>query len=171
MSPLNFIDPSAKIGARSNVWHFSIVLQDVEIGEDVSIGSRCEIGRGCRIGNGTRIGSGVFLPPNAVVGENVFIGPNSTFCDDRNPFAGNVQYIAEPPVLESGCSIGAGVTILPGVRIGTKAMVGAGAIVTKDVPAGAVIRGEPARVRRTTNFDIYTEPLRSDLMESHLLPV
>jgi len=173
----NFVDKTATVGENVKIWHFAVVLAEVEIGDDVVIGSRCEIGRGCRIGKGARIGSGVFLPPNAVIGEYAFIGPNSTFCDDRTPFAGNDRYTAEPPVLEAHCSVGAGVTVLPGVRIGTKSLIGAGAVITKDVPAGAVIRGEPARVRRSLNFDIYAEPLRSKMMEevplneTHLLPV
>jgi len=173
----NFIDKTAEIGEGTTIWHFSVILADVKIGKNCSIGSRAEIGRGCQIGDDVRIGSGVFLPPNSVIGDGVFIGPNSTFCDDRMPFSGNANYVAEPPVLDPQCSIGAGVTVLPGVRIGMKAMIGAGSVVTKDVPAGAVVRGEPAKVRRTMNFDIYAEPMKSKLMneipwnETHLQPV
>lgn len=167
----NFIDRSAQLGERVLVWHYAVILADVVIGNDVSIGSKAEIGRGTIIGNNTRISSGVFLPSNSKIGNQVFVGPNVTMTDDKMPFAGNAEYKAQPPTLLDGCSIGAGSVILPGVTIGRKAMIGAGSIVTKDVPDGAVVRGEPAKLRRTSNFDIYAEPKRSELMESHLLPV
>lgn len=147
---VSFIDPSAKIGAGTKVWHYAVVLADVVVGENCSIGSRAEIGRGTKIGNNSRIGSGVFLPPNSKIGKSCFIGPNTTMTDDRHPFAGNASYIAEPPILDDFCSVGAGCVLLPGVKIGKKAMIGAGAIVTKDVPAGAVVYGKAAEVRQQT---------------------
>ncbi len=168
---INFIDDTAKIGAGTKIWHFSVILQDVIIGENCSIGSHAEIGRGTVIGKGTRISALVFLPPHSQVGENVFIAPHVMFCDDKRPRAGNAEYLAQPPRILDGASVGAGSVILPGVTIGRGAMVGAGSVVTKDVPDGAVVRGEPARLRHMTNFDVYAEPKRSELMESHLLSV
>lgn len=170
MKPINFIDETANIGTNTDIWHFSVLLADVVVGNDCNIGSRVEIGRGCRIGNRVRISSGVFLPPNAVVEDDVFIGPNSVFTDDRRPRSGNKDYHAEPPLLRRGCSVGAGCVVLPSITIGRGAMVGAGSIVTKDVPDGAIVRGEPARVRSMVNFDIYADPMRTNLMETHLLP-
>lgn len=146
----NYIDPSVHLGLGVKVWHYAVILQDVELGLGVSVGSRSEIGRGSKIGGQTRIGSGVFLPPNSVVGHSVFIGPNVTFTDDKNPRVPDEDdppYTAQPPIIEDHAAIGAGAVILPGVRIGYGALVGAGAIVTKNVPPHAVIRGEPARVR------------------------
>ena len=145
------IDPSATLGENTHVWHFSVILQHVVIGDDVSIGSHCEVGRGSTIGDRTRLGKGVFLPPNSVVGDDVFIGPGTIFCDDRFPRVGNKSYKAEPPQIEDGASIGAGVVVLPGVKIGLKAMIGAGAVVTKDVPAYTKLRGEPSRVATRLN--------------------
>ena len=142
---MNFIDPSARIGGGTKVWHFAVILQDVVIGSDCSIGSHAEIGLGCIIGDGTRIGKGVFLPPDSRVGCNVFIGPGCIFTDDKYPKAGNRYYTAEPPVIENDASIGAGAVILPGVHIGHHAMIAAGAIVTRDVPAHGHVRCEPAR--------------------------
>jgi len=147
MTPSNAIDPTAKIGARTKVWHWTVILADVEIGEDCNIGSMVEIGRGCKIGSGTRIGSGVFLPPNSIIGRNVFIGPGTIMTDDRYPVVRNPGYNAEPPIIEDSASIGASAVLLPGVRIGYRAQVGAGAVVTRNVDAGAIVRGEPARVR------------------------
>jgi UDP-2-acetamido-3-amino-2,3-dideoxy-glucuronate N-acetyltransferase len=144
---VNEISVFAKVAQTSKVWHFSVILAEVTIGESCNIGSHVEIGRGTRIGNGCRIGKGVFLPPHSVIGNNVFIGPMACFCDDKWPRVNNADYDAQPPTIEDGASIGAGATILPGVRIGAGALVGAGAIVTKDVPPGAVVRCEPARER------------------------
>jgi acetyltransferase-like isoleucine patch superfamily enzyme len=145
-----YIDPSAKIGDGTIIWHFAVVLQDVKLGANVSIGSRCEIGRGSVIGENTRIGSGTFLPPNSMVGPNVFIGPNVTCTDDRHPVIhqpGDAPYTAEPPVIEEGAAIGAGAVLLPGVRIGKHARVAAGAIVTRDVIEYGMVMGKAARPR------------------------
>lgn len=98
---------------------------------------------------GARISAHVFLPANSVVEEHVFIGPGCVFTDDRLPRAYNKGYLAQPPVLKRGCSVGAGAVILPSVVIGENAMVGAGAVVSRDVPPNTVVRGEPAYVRDT----------------------
>lgn len=148
MTPQNFIDPTAKLGNGSKVWHWSVILQDVVIGENVSIGSCCEIGRGSSIGDGSRIGFGSFFPPHSSIGRFVFIGPQVTCTDDRYPRVNNAEYEAQPPIIEDFASIGAGVVILPGVRIGAGAMIGAGSVVTKDVPPGATLRGDPSRTIR-----------------------
>lgn len=145
MLPTSYIDGSAHVHYSVKVWHFAVILRGAEIGKNSSIGSHCEIGRGTKIGEATRISKGVFLPSNSVIGNNVFIGPNVTFTDDKYPRAGNTSYDARPPIVEDGASIGAGAVILPGVRIGANSLVGAGAIVTKDVPRGEHVRGTPAR--------------------------
>lgn len=142
---MRFISPSAKIGKDVVVWHFAVVLDNVTLGDGVSIGSHSEIGAGSRIGRRSRIGKGVFLPANSVIGDDVFIGPNVTFTDDKYPIAGNKGYVRQPPVVEDCASIGAGSVILPGVKIGWRAMVGAGSVVTKDVEPETTVRGEPSR--------------------------
>jgi UDP-2-acetamido-3-amino-2,3-dideoxy-glucuronate N-acetyltransferase len=144
------IDASATLPDSSTVWHYSVVLQQVRIGEHVNIGSRCEIGRASTIGDYSRIGSGVFLPPNSTIGARVFVGPNVTFTDDklpRVPRPGDAPYFAQPPIVDDDAVIGAGAVILPGVRIGKGARVAAGAIVTKDVPDNGMVRSQPARPR------------------------
>jgi acetyltransferase-like isoleucine patch superfamily enzyme len=142
-----FIDPSATVGVGTKVWHYSCVLADVVLGDSVNIGSGCEIGRGSTIGNRTRIGAHVFLPPNSTVGADVFIGPGVICTDDKHPRCGNSDYIAEPPIIEDGASVGAGAVLLPGVRIGRNARVAAGSLVTKDVPDDGHVLGFPARTR------------------------
>lgn len=152
MSPINFIDESAKLGQRVTVWHFATILANVEIGDDVSIGSHAEIGRGSVIGEGSRISAFVFLPPNSRVGNRVFIAPHAMFCDDKTPRAGNADYFAQPPVIEDDAVIGANATILPGIRIGHHAVIGAGAIVTHDVEPHMTVYGTPSRPKYKTEF-------------------
>lgn len=145
MSVINFIDPSAQLGPGVKVWHFAVIMPNVWLGTDVSVGSRAEIGKDSVIEHHSRISSGVFLPPNSYVGRRVFIGPNTTFTDDRYPKAGNSGYKAERPYIEDDVSIGAGCVILPGVRIGARSLIGAGSIVTQDVPPDHILRGLPSR--------------------------
>jgi len=144
---MNFIDPTATVGEGTRVWHFATILQDVVIGKDCNIGSHAEIGRGCKLGDRVRISSGVFLPPNSVIGNDVFIGPGAIFTDDKFPRAGNTSYRAQPPTIEDGASVGAGAVVLPGVVIRSKSLVGAGSVVTHEVTASSVVRGEPARMK------------------------
>ena len=143
-----FIDASSRIGPRTVIWHFAVILANVVIGADCSIGSGTEIGRGSTIGDLTRISAHVFLPSNSRIGQQVFIGPGVICTDDRYPCArerGEPPYVAQPPTIEDGAIIGAGSVILPGVVIGHHAFVGAGAIVTQNVPSGILVRGEAAR--------------------------
>jgi UDP-2-acetamido-3-amino-2,3-dideoxy-glucuronate N-acetyltransferase len=143
-----YIDRTAVVGARTKVWWYARVLQQVILGDDVSIGGGTEIGRGSYIGSRSRIGANCFLPPNTKIGERVFIGPNVTMCDDKRPKVPGPMdppYVASPPVIGNDAVIGASVTILPGVIIGEYAFIGAGALVTKDVPAHAIWIGVPAK--------------------------
>ena len=144
---MNFIHPNASISPTAKVWHFAVVHDFVVLCDGVNVGSRAEISNGCIIGRNSRISSGVFLPPSSIIGSDVFIGPNTTFTDDKHPKANNRDYKAEPPVVDDGAAIGAGCVILPGVKIGKNAVVGAGSVVTKDVPDGATVYGGYATLR------------------------
>lgn len=137
------IASSVQFGARCTVWQYSAIGHDTIIGDDVVIGSNVYIGHNVSIGQGTHIQHGAFIPNHVTIGDKVFIGPNVTLTDDKYPRAGEA-YSAQPPILEEGCSLGAGSVILPGVRVGTGAMVGAGAVVSKDVPPHTTVKGCPA---------------------------
>lgn len=164
--PLAFVADDVEISEDVVIWQFASVLGGVYLGKGVSVGAGAEIGAGSVVGKHSRISAQVFLPSNSIVGERVFLGPRVCATDDRHPIAGNFSYTAEPPRFHGGCSVGAGSVILPGVKIGVGAMIGAGSIVTRDVPAHSHVRGEPARekpyskVHVETNFDVYAPTIR-----------
>lgn len=175
--PLAFIDETAGIGENCTIWQFASILKGVVLGRGVSVGAGSEIGAGSTIGQYSRISAQVFLPSHSILEERVFVGPGCVFTDDRHPVACNPSYVAEPPYLESGCSVGAGCVILPGVRIGAGAMIGAGSIVTRSVAPHEHVRGEPARAKpysrvpSEVNYDIYAEMIRKRLLEQEMADV
>jgi len=144
-----------KLGQRVKVFAFTN-LYGCEIGDDVKIGTFVEIQKGVRVGNRCKISSHSFICEGVTLEEEVFIGHGVTFINDRFPRAtatdGRPQTEADwscvPTTVKRGASIGSGATILCGVAIGERAIVGAGSVVTKDVPDGAIVAGNPARVLR-----------------------
>lgn len=140
---------SADIGADTQVWQFSVVLQGARIGAQCNINAHCFIENDVVLGDQVTVKCGNYLWDGLRAGHRVFIGPNVTFTNDLMPRS--KQYPADGfphTVLEDGCSIGGGATILPGLTIGAGAMVGAGAVVTRSVPPHAVVAGNPARILR-----------------------
>lgn len=142
---MNTIHESVQFGLSVTVWNYTTICENVHIGNDSVIGSCVFIGAGTKIGKGVHIQHGVFIPKNTVIEDYVFIGPNATLTDDKHPVAGK-GYFPRPPVLKLGCSLGAGVTILPGVTVHDSALIGAGCVVTKDVPKFCTMVGNPSRV-------------------------
>ena len=141
------IHPSVRYGNNCTVWAFSVLCEDVVLDDDVVIGSHCFIGRRCHIGRGSRLQSHVFLPPDMIISERCFLGPGVICTNDMYPSIHQI-YPFTPPFLEADVSLGAGVIVLPGIVIGTHALIGAGAVVTHDVPAGDRVCGNPARSMR-----------------------
>nr|WP_289941729.1 WxcM-like domain-containing protein [Microbacterium testaceum] len=137
---------STTVGERTRVWAFSHVLPGAVIGEDVNINDHVFVENDVRIGDRVTLKSGVQVWDGIRLGDDVFVGPNVTFTND--PFPRSKQYPESfaTTVIEDGASLGGGAVILPGVRIGRRAMVGAGAVVTKDVPPYAIVVGNPARI-------------------------
>jgi len=142
---------SKKIGEGTSIWQFVVVLPGAEIGRDCNICSHVFIENDVVVGDRCTVKCGVQLWDGVTLEDDVFVGPNATFTNDRFPRS-KVRPDGFPKTLvKKGASIGANATILPGIVIGEKAVVGAGAVVVKDVPAGAVVAGNPARILRTIN--------------------
>jgi acetyltransferase-like isoleucine patch superfamily enzyme len=137
-----------EIGQGSRIWQFAVVLNGARIGKDCNICAHTFIEGGVTVGDNVTVKCGVYLWEGITVEDNVFIGPNATFTNDRQPRSKQYPDAFEKTVLKRGCSIGANATLLPGITVGESAMVGAGAVVTKDVPAYSVVAGNPARVIR-----------------------
>lgn len=137
---------SSKIGTGTRVWAFAHVLPGAVIGQDCNICDQVFIENDVIIGDRVTVKCGVQLWDGLRVEDDVFIGPNATFTND--PLPRSRHYLDHYPqtLLQAGASIGANATILPGLRIGPKAMIGAGAVVTRDVPAGAIVVGNPGRI-------------------------
>ena len=133
---------SKNIGENTNIWQFCVILPNAVIGDNCNICSHCFIENDVKIGNNVTVKCGVQLWNGVEIEDDVFIGPNVTFCNDKYPKSGNKNFKLEKVIVKKGASIGANATILPGVTISENAMIGAGAIVTKDVDAGCVIKGK-----------------------------
>ena len=133
---------SEHIGKGTKVWQFCVILKGAVIGENCNICAHCFVENDVIVGDRVTLKCGVFLWDGIRVEDDVFIGPNATFCNDKYPRSGNREFTLEGITVRRGASIGANATILPGVTIGEKATIGAGAVVTKDIPAGAVVKGK-----------------------------
>ena len=131
---------SSNIGEDTNIWQFCVVLPGARIGSGCNICSHCFIENDVVVGNNVTVKCGVQLWDGITVEDDVFIGPNVTFCNDKYPKSKNKDFKLEGVIVRKGASIGANATILPGVEIGEGALIGAGAIVTKNVPAGTVVK-------------------------------
>ena len=131
------------IGDRFNSGHGALVREDNVIGDDCSVGTNAVLEAGNRIGSGTRIHSGCFLE-HVTLGARVFLGPHVVFTDDPHPMCPRYLDCVLGATVEDDVSIGANVTLLPGIRIGAGSLIGAGSVVTKSVEAGIVVAGNPA---------------------------
>lgn len=124
---------SKHIGENTNIWQYCVVLPGARIGAECNINSHCFIENDVVIGDRVTIKCGVQIWDGMEIEDDVFIGPNVTFCNDRYPKSKNKNFKLEKILIKKGASIGANATILPGVTIGENALVGAGAIVTRNV--------------------------------------
>lgn len=138
---------SAAIGAGTRVWQFCVVLPGARLGRDCNINAQCLIENDVTVGDRVTVKSGVQLWDGVRLEDDVFVGPNVSFVNDRYPRSRRPPPAFVPTVVERGASLGANATVLCGVRIGAGAMVGAGSVVTRDVPPGELWVGNPARPR------------------------
>ena len=139
---------SEHIGKDTRIWQYVVILGKAVIGDQCNICSHCFIENDVVIGNRVTIKCGVQIWDGVTIEDDVFIGPGVAFTNDKFPRSRQHKEPVET-VVEKGASIGANATILCGITIGANAMIAAGAVVTKDVPAHAVVAGNPAKIIRT----------------------
>lgn len=142
----NALCESESIGKGTRVWAFAHVLPGAVIGEDCNICDGVFVEGNVVVGDRVTVKCGVQLWDGVRLGNDVFVGPNATFTNDRFPRSRKHPEAYPETFVEAGASIGANATILPGIRIGSGAMVGAGAVITRSVPPNAIVVGNPARI-------------------------
>jgi len=141
-----YADKGAEIGARTKIWHFSHVMKGAKIGERCVIGQNVNVDSGTVIGNNVKIQNNVSVYTGAMIEDDVFLGPSCVLTNVSNPRSQvNRHSLYENTLLRRGCTIGANATIVCGVTVGRYAFVGAGSVVTKNVPEFALVVGNPAR--------------------------
>ena len=146
------------VGPELTTGHRVLIREQTTLGEDVLVGTDSVIEDHCEIGSHVRLQTGTYLPSYTTVGDRVFVGPRATMTNDPYPVRQSVDLVG--PTLADDASIGANATLLPGVHVGERAFVAAGAVVTEDVPADTLAVGAPARHR----------PLPADLAGGNDLP-
>jgi len=157
------IAPDVKLGKGVKICDF-VNLYGCEIGDNTKIGAFVEIQKGAKIGRNCKISSHTFICEGVTIEDEVFVGHNVTFINDVFPRAtagdGRLQteqdWVCVPTLVKKRASIGSSATLLCGIIIGESAMVGAGSVVTKDVPPNTVVVGNPARIRRKTDSNSKT---------------
>ena len=136
---------SSDIGEGTYIWQFCVILKKAKIGKNCNLNCQVFIENDVLIGDNVTIKPGVQVWDGITLEDSVFIGPNVTFTNDLFPRSKNTEYEMKKTLVQNGASIGANATILGGVTIGENALIGAGSVVTKDVPANEIWVGNPAK--------------------------
>lgn len=143
--PTAEVSEHAKIGANTKIWNLAQVRENATIGENCIISKNVYVDINVKIGNNVKIQNNVNIYNGVTIEDDVFLGPSMTFTNDKNPRAVNPDWKITQTLVKTGASIGANATIICGVTIGEYAMIGAGAVVTKDVPPHTLVVGNPAK--------------------------
>ncbi len=144
--PTAEVHADARIGEGAMIWNWTKVREGARVGRGTTLGQCVYVDEDVHIGEGCKVQNGVSLYRGLWIADEVLIGPNATFTNDLVPRAHNRDWQVVPTRVEEGASIGANATIVCGVTLGAHCLVGAGAVVTRDVPPHAVVTGSPARV-------------------------
>lgn len=139
------VSEQAHIGNGTTIWNWTKVREGVHIGPQCNIGQGVYIDEGVRVGSACKIQNYVSIYRGVTIGDGVFVGPHATFTNDLSPRADSLEWAIVPTIVDDGASIGANATIVCGVRLGRRCMVGAGAVVTSDVAPYSLVTGVPAR--------------------------
>jgi len=145
--PTAVVDKTAIMGDGTKVWHFVHVRENAEIGRGCVLGDFVYVGRGVKIGNGVKLENRATVYGRVKIEDKVFVGPHVTFTNDLYPRSFSTDWKIVPTLVKKGASIGAGAVVMCGVTIGEYAMIGAGSVVTKNVPSHAIVYGNPAEVK------------------------
>ncbi len=144
--PTAEVSADAAVGDNTKIWNHAQVREGAKIGEDCIISKNVYIDTGVTVGARCKLQNNVNVYHGVTLEDDVFVGPSATFTNDMFPRAANAAWQVTPTLVKTGASIGANATVVCGVTIGKYAMVGAGAVVTKDIPAHALAVGNPARI-------------------------
>ena len=143
----SFIDLGVEIGKGTKIWHYSHIMTNAHVGKNCTIGQNVFIGEGVRIGNGVKIQNNVSVFTGVIIEDEVFLGPSVVFTNVFNPRSHiERKHEYRRTLVRLGATIGANATIICGITIGRYAFIGAGAVVTKDVPDYALVYGNPSRL-------------------------
>lgn len=136
---------TADVGAGTTIWAFVHLLPGVRVGQQCNICDHCFAEAGVILGDNVTLKCGIYLWQGTTLEDDVFVGPNVVFTNDVHPRSKNKNYVLQPVIIRKGASLGANSTILAGTTVGRYALVGIGAVVTRDVPDYALVYGNPAR--------------------------
>ena len=153
--PTADVSDQARIGAGTKIWHQAQVREGAEIGSECILGKGAYVDKDVRIGDFCKLQNGVYVFHGFTLEAGVFLGPGVMLLNDKHPRAVNpdgspksdADWVVSEGLIGSGASVGGGAVILPGIKVGRMALVGAGSVVTRDVPERAIVAGNPARVR------------------------
>jgi acetyltransferase-like isoleucine patch superfamily enzyme len=146
IDPTAIIDKHASIGKGTKVWHFVHLMEQAKIGKECIISDYVYVGKGVKIGNNVKLENRATIYEGVTIEDDVFIGPNVTFTNDRHPRSFNKEWKKLYTKVKKGSSIGAGTVIICGITINNFAFVGAGSVVTEDIPPHALVYGNPAKI-------------------------